>query len=67
MSALYDRAAEGGRRGRYAELWRDMLRQHPTMVLGGVLLAIMIAGAIFAPLLGTVDPIRFNPIDQSPT
>ncbi len=64
MSALYDRAADGGRRGRYAALWRDLLRQHPTMVLGGVLLAIMIASAVFAPLLGTVDPIRFNPIDR---
>ncbi len=64
MSAIYDRAAGGGPRGRFAELWRDLLRQHPTMVLGGVLLVIMIAAAIFAPLLFTVDPIRFNPIDR---
>ncbi|MHA1153906.1 MAG: ABC transporter permease [Alphaproteobacteria bacterium] len=34
------------------------------MVLGGAILAIMIFSAIFAPLLGTVDPIRFNPIDR---
>jgi len=55
---------DNGLRGRFAELRRDLLRQHPTMVLGGVLLVIMIAAAIFAPLLFTVDPIRFNPIDR---
>jgi peptide/nickel transport system permease protein len=55
---------DNGQRGRFAELWRDLLRQHPTMVLGGVLLVIMIAAAIFAPILFTVDPIRFNPIDR---
>lgn len=67
MSALYDRAAGGGLRGRFAELRGELLillRQHPTMVVGGVLLVLMIACAIFAPLLGTVDPIRFNPIDR---
>ena len=64
MSAIYDRVAGGGLRGRFAELRRDLLSQHPIMVLGGVLLAIMIACAVFAPLLFTVDPIRFNPIDR---
>ncbi len=64
MSTIYDRAAGGDQRGRFAELWRELLRQQPTMVLGGVLLAIMIAAAVFAPILFTVDPIRFNPIDR---
>lgn len=64
MSSIYDRAAGGGR---LAELRRgllDALNQHPTMVLGGFLLAIMVATAVFAPILFTVDPIRFNPIDR---
>jgi peptide/nickel transport system permease protein len=50
-----------------AELRRGLLsalNQHPTMVLGGFLLAIMVAAAVFAPILFTVDPIRFNPIDR---
>lgn len=63
MSTIYDRAAGGGLGGRFAE-FRGMLSQHPTMVLGGVLLFLMIAAAVFAPLLFTVDPIRFNPIDR---
>ena len=64
MSAIYDRAAGGGR---FAELRRGLLSltiQHPTMVLGGLILAVMIACAVFAPLLFPVDPIRFNPIDR---
>ncbi len=64
MSAIYDRAAGGGR---FAELRRGLLSalsQHPTMMLGGVLLFLMIVAAVFAPILFTVDPIRFNPIDR---
>jgi peptide/nickel transport system permease protein len=37
------------------------LRQHPTIVLGGVLLAAMLFIAIFAPYLGTVDPTALAP------
>ena len=63
MSATYDRVAGGGLRARFAGL-RGVLSEHPTMVLGGVVLFLMIAAAIFAPFLFTVDPIRFNPIDR---
>ena len=34
------------------------VHRHPTIVLGGVLVALMIGIAIFAPWLGTVDPDR---------
>lgn len=61
---MYDKAAGGGLRAWFAELRRGMLSRHPTMVLGGVLLVIMIVCAVFAPILFTTDPIRFNPIER---
>jgi peptide/nickel transport system permease protein len=41
---------------------RTYVRRHPTMVVGGVLLGLMILLAIFAPYLGTVDPQALAPI-----
>ena len=64
MSAIYDRAAGGGRFAEFRRGLLSLLIQHPTMMLGGGLLFLMIAAAVFAPLLGTVDPVRFNPIDR---
>ncbi len=37
------------------------VHRHPTIVLGGVLVALMIGIAIFAPWLGTVDPTALAP------
>lgn len=37
------------------------LRRHPTIVVGGGLLALMVAMAILAPYLGTVDPQALAP------
>jgi peptide/nickel transport system permease protein len=37
------------------------VRRHPTIVIGGGLLALMLAIAIFAPFLGTVDPTALSP------
>jgi peptide/nickel transport system permease protein len=37
------------------------IRRHPTIVVGGVLLGLMIAMAIFAPYLHTVDPLALAP------
>ena len=37
------------------------VRRHPTVVIGGALLGLMIAMAIFAPYLGTVDPTALSP------
>jgi peptide/nickel transport system permease protein len=36
-------------------------RRHPTVVIGGALLALMVAIAVFAPFLGTVDPTALSP------
>jgi peptide/nickel transport system permease protein len=41
--------------------WR-YIRRHPTIVVGGVLLLFMIAMAVFAPWLGTVDPQALAPV-----
>ena len=62
MSVLYDRVVDSSLRGRFAELRRNVLQRYPTMTIGGVLLILMIAAAIFAPLLFTVDPIKLDPV-----
>jgi peptide/nickel transport system permease protein len=41
------------------------VRRHPTIVLGGVLLMIMLLIAIFAPYLGTVDPTALAPAKRT--
>ena len=50
-------AAPATPRGRVA----TYIRRHPTIVVGGGLLALMVAMAIFAPYLGTVDPQALAP------
>ncbi|MEO8134249.1 MAG: ABC transporter permease [Betaproteobacteria bacterium] len=41
---------------------RDAFRRHPTAIVGGVVLLLMIAIAVFAPWLGTIDPQAVSPI-----
>jgi peptide/nickel transport system permease protein len=41
---------------------RTYIRRHPTIVVGGAILALMVAMAIFAPYLGTVDPQALAPV-----
>src|SRR5215470_456732 len=41
---------------------RDLIRRHPTALLGAVLLSILILVAIFAPFLGTMDPQALSPV-----
>ena len=41
-------------------LWQLAIR-NPNVIFGGVILLIMLAIAIFAPFLGTVDPTRIDP------
>ncbi len=41
---------------------RDLLRRHPTAMAGGVLLFLIVAIAIFAPYLGTIDPQALSPV-----
>ncbi|MDJ0936031.1 MAG: ABC transporter permease [Kiloniellales bacterium] len=61
---MYDRAAGGGLRDRIAGFRRGLLRRHPTMIFGGLLLIVMVVAALFAPLLFTSDPIALNPINR---
>jgi peptide/nickel transport system permease protein len=42
--------------------FRDAFRRHPTALIGGVILILMVAIAIFAPWLGTIDPQAMAPI-----
>jgi len=44
-------------------VWR-YVRRHPTIIIGGVLLLLMIAMALFAPWLGTTDPQALSPIKR---
>jgi peptide/nickel transport system permease protein len=41
---------------------RDIVRRHPMVVAGSLLLLAMVAMAVFAPYLGTVDPQALSPI-----
>jgi len=43
---------------------RETVRRHPTVVAGSLILLAMAAMAIFAPYLGTVDPIAVAPVKR---
>jgi len=42
--------------------FKDAFRRHPTAIAGGVVLLLMVAVALFAPWLGTTDPLALSPI-----
>ncbi len=42
--------------------FRGAFRRHPTAIIGGVVLLLMILIAVFAPWLGTIDPQAVSPI-----
>jgi len=44
--------------------FKDALRRHPTAIFGAAVLLAMIAIAIAAPLLGTVDPQAMSPVKR---
>jgi peptide/nickel transport system permease protein len=44
-----------------SRVWR-YIRRHPTIVVGAAILAVMIAVAVLAPFLGTVDPQALAPV-----
>ena len=44
--------------------FKDAFRRHPTAIVGAVVLLLMIGVAIFAPWLGTVDPLALSPIKR---
>jgi peptide/nickel transport system permease protein len=57
---LPEEAALGARRD---SVWR-LLRRHPGVVFGLVLIALMVAAAVLAPVLFTGDPARLTPIER---
>jgi len=44
--------------------FREAFRRHPTALIGGAILIVMIAMAIFAPWLHTLDPQQVSPIKR---
>ena len=44
--------------------FREALRRHPTAIIGGIVLLLMILIALFAPWLGTVDPQAVAPVKR---
>ena len=42
--------------------FKDAFRRHPTALIGGAVLLLMIGVAVFAPWLGTVDPQAVSPL-----
>lgn len=42
--------------------FKDAFRRHPTALVGAVVLLLMIGVALFAPWLGTTDPLALSPI-----
>ena len=44
-------------------LWRALVRS-PSAVTGLILIVLVVAAAIFAPLVAPFDPVKYNPIDR---
>ena len=44
--------------------FRDAFRRHPTAIIGGIVLALMVLVALLAPWLGTVDPQALSPAQR---
>jgi len=44
--------------------FREAFRRHPTALVGGAILLAMIAMAVFAPWIGTIDPQLVSPIKR---
>jgi peptide/nickel transport system permease protein len=44
-------------------MWRA-IRRNPTIALGGVLLAVLVVMAVFAPLIATNDPFKIAPVNR---
>jgi peptide/nickel transport system permease protein len=63
--AVADNATFASRRVSRSPTWtrlREAVRRHPTAVIGAVVLLLLIAIAVFAPWLGTIDPQAISPV-----
>ena len=64
MSAIAPSLVKPARRNR-SQAWarsKEVVWRHPTAVIGGVVLVLLIAMALLAPYLGTVDPQAISPV-----
>jgi peptide/nickel transport system permease protein len=57
---IVDSASIAAAATRRLPLWRVAIR-NPNVIIGGTILLILLAIAVLAPLLGTVDPTRIDP------
>ncbi|MBV8394110.1 MAG: ABC transporter permease, partial [Alphaproteobacteria bacterium] len=68
MSAMtedaVDSAAIASASTRRKPLWQLALR-NPAVIFGGAILLVMVAIAVLAPVLGTVDPTRIDPASRN--
>jgi peptide/nickel transport system permease protein len=62
MAAVADSVARPASRSHTWARIRDALRRHPTAILGAIVLLALIAMAILAPYLGTVDAQAISPV-----
>ena len=61
---LVDSASIAAASTKRKSLWLVALR-NPMVIIGGSILLIMLAIAVLAPLLGTVDPTRIDPASRN--
>ena len=61
---VVDSAAIASASTRRRSLWALAIR-NPSVIFGGVILLIMVAIAVLAPVLGTVDPTRIDPASRN--
>jgi peptide/nickel transport system permease protein len=61
---VVDAAAAAAAATRGQRVWSELVR-HPGVVFGGVILLLMIAVAITAPALGTMDPATIDPTHRN--
>ena len=61
---LVDAAAAAAATARGPRLWSQLLR-HPGVLFGGVILVVMLAIAVLAPVLGTTNPATIDPTHRN--
>ncbi len=61
---IVDSAAIAAATSKRRSLWALAVR-NPSVIFGGVILLIMLAIAVLAPVLGTVDPTRIDPASRN--
>ena len=62
--ALVDAAAAAAAAARGARVWAELIR-HPGVLFGGLVLLLMLATALLAPLLGTTNPAAIDPTHRN--